>query len=353
MTRGINMTCNELFDFKKTENGYTLARYLMADSADITELEIPPEYLSEPVTAIGDSAFAGARYLRSVILPDSIERIGGGAFANCADLFEIKLPQKIYCISTFMFSGCVSLKRIDIPDGVTMIDEAFTDCVSLEKIVLPKYLRSLEGAVFDGCTNLRSVVFQSVGVYVDKYAFGNCPALPPETVMRALVPGDDITEPFIYSDDEGFDWWTALRQDVFELAMKYDSFSQTDKSVLFYMLFSEELFAAYYPIMRESGWLYREENITGFEKMLSDIFAGESRDNPKIWDNMDIWVTDKKLLGRIIAAASRRGPMSGGRTFPDKLIERSVSLGKTEATAWLLEYKSRKLGFDRGEKFEL
>lgn len=347
------MNCNELYEFKETEKGYTLTCYLMSDAADITDIEIPSEYRSKPVTEIGDSAFAGAKYLRSVIIPDSVLELGSEVFRNCKSLAKVKLPKNIYCIPAFAFDGCSSLKSIDLPDGVTAIlDDAFVDCVSLEEIVLPKCFQNLDTS-FSGCTSLRSVVFQSEGVYVSLYAFDDCPALPPETVMRALVPGDDITAPFVYYYDKGFGWWTALRQDVFELAMKYDSFSQTNKSMLFYMIFSEELFAAYYPIMHDSGWLYREENMTGFEKLLSDIFKGESKDAPKLWENMNIWVTDEKLIDGIIASAARRGEMNGERTFFDMLLERSVSLGKTEATAWLLEYKNREFGFDGEEKYEL
>ena len=347
------MNSDELYEFKETEKGYALARYLMSNAAEITEIEIPSEYRSKPVTEIGGSAFKGAKYLRSVIIPDSVLELGTEVFRNCLSLTEVKLPKWIYCIPAFAFDGCSSLRSIDLPDGVTAIlDDAFVDCVSLEEIVLPKCFQKLDTS-FSGCTNLRSVVFQSEGVYVSLYAFDDCPALPAETVMRALVPGDDITAPFVYYYDKGFGWWTALRQDVFELAMKYNSFSQTNKSMLFYMIFSEELFAAYYPIMRDSGWLYREENMTGFEKMLSEILGGEFRDNPEVWENMDIWVTDEKLFDGIITQSARRPGANGGRTLWEKILERSVSLGKTEVTAWLLEYQKRKFGFDGGKALEL
>lgn len=347
------MNCDDLFSFEKTADGYKLTRYLMSDNAGITEIGIPAEYRSEPVSAIGHNAFSGSKHLYCVKIPDSVKLIDYGAFSKCTGLAEIKLPRKLYCISAFTFSGCVSLKSAVIPDDVTVIfDDAFSGCVSLEEIVLPKRLRSLDGA-FEGCTNLRSVVFQSEDVYVNMYEFIDCPALPPETVMRALVPGSDITEPFVYSDDEGFNWETALRRDVFELAVRYDSFSKTDKPLLFYMLFSEEMFVEYYPIMSGSGWLYREENTAGFENMISEIFDGECRDEPELWMNMDVWVTDEKLLGGILSAAARAGKMSGERTFFDRLIEYSARFGRTEAAAYLLEYKRRKFGFDGDKKYEL
>lgn len=96
------MNYDELFEFKETENGCTLVRYLMADAAEITDIEIPSEYRSKPVTEIGASAFARANYLRSVIIPDSVCELGTEVFRNCKSLAEVKLPKNIYCIAAFI-----------------------------------------------------------------------------------------------------------------------------------------------------------------------------------------------------------------------------------------------------------
>lgn len=301
------MNCDKLFRFEHLEPGFIIAEYLQKDDPDITEIEIPSEYCSETVCSIGGMAFRGAKYLRSVFIPDSVDFIGSGAFDGCTSLKSIRLSENL----------------------ITILDDAFYDCVSLEEITLPRSLRIIQGAVFGGCTSLRSVVFQSSGVFVGKYAFVDCPALPAETVMRSLVPADDITEPFIYSEDEGFEWQTALRRDVFELAMEYDSFSGVDKSMLFYMIFEEDLFAEYFPIMRRNDRIYREENLGGFERLLSDIYAGSSRDLPEIWENDGLWMTDNRLFAGIVSIAAQNK--------------------EAEFAAWLLELKRRKYGFDSGE----
>lgn len=301
------MNCDELFRFERMEPGYIIAEYLRKDDPGITEIEIPSEYRSETVDTIGTMAFRGAKYLRSVFIPDSVDFIGSAAFDSCESLKSVRLSENL----------------------ITINDDAFADCVSLEEITLPRSLKVIEGAVFDGCTSLRSVVFQSSGVFVGKYTFDDCPALPAETVMRALVPADDITEPFVYAEDEGFDWWTALRRDVFELAMEYDSFSKVDKSMLFYMIFDEELFAEYLPLMRRNDWIYRGENLGGFERLLADIYAGSSRDLPEIWENSELWMTDNRLFAGIVSIAAQNK--------------------EAEFAAWLLELKRRKYGFDGGE----
>ncbi len=347
------MQCDELFEFERNKKGFTLTRYRCVDAPDITEIDIPSEYCSKPVTEIGNSAFEGAKYLRSVVIPDSIEQIGTDVFRDCTGLEEVRLPPKINYIPEFMFSGCSSLKSIDIPDGVTAInDNAFAYCVSLEELVLPASMKTIKSAACCYCTNLRSIVFQSNNVKVYTDAFGGCSVLSPETAMLSLVNDGDITAPFAYVN-----WQTVLRRDVFELVMKYDNFSGENTSMVFYMLFSEGLFAEYYPIMTESGWIYREENAAGFEELLSEILDGTRIDFPEVWECAELWITDRKLFGIIAAAAARRGETKG-EPFPDrallnKLIDHSAKIGRPELTAWLLEYKKRGFGFGAEDKYEL
>lgn len=75
-----------------------IKNYAFLDSK-LENLEIP-----EGVTNIGDSAFSGCNYLKSVILPSTIEKIGRQAFAasRAIDSFAIKAtnPPIIYS-STF------------------------------------------------------------------------------------------------------------------------------------------------------------------------------------------------------------------------------------------------------------
>lgn len=306
------MQCDELFEFERNKKGFTLTRYRRVDDPDITEIDIPSEYCSEPVTEIGDSAFEGAKYLRSVV----------------------------------------------IPEGVTVInDNAFAYCVSLEELVLPASMKTIKSAACCYCTNLRSIVFQSNNVKMYSGTFHNCPALPPETVMLSLVPDSNISSPFVYSADVAFDWETALRRDVFELALKYDSFSEGDKSMVFYMLFFKNLFVDYYSIMTKSGWIYRDENAAGFEELLSQLLDGTRRFVTNFWECAEIWITDEKMLDGIAAAAARRGETKGEpfpeMALPNKLIEHFVKIGRPDLTAWLLEYKKRRFGFGAEDKYEL
>ena len=103
-------------------------------------------------TSINMFAFAN-RYLKRIILPDSVTAIGVGAFTICS-----------------------YLQSISIPDAVTTIEiHAFELCASLSKVVLPVNLSSLKDLAFADCYALNEVVFQSCQTSVDPRAFYNVP----------------------------------------------------------------------------------------------------------------------------------------------------------------------------------
>lgn len=285
------MNYEELYKFQKNKNGYTLKRFLMYNSAEITKLEIPSEYCSKPVTGIGGYAFAHAEFLRSVIIPDSVRKLGKGVFADCSSLTEVKLPKEITCIPTAMFEGCSSLKNIDLPESVTAIQrDAFSWCKSLEEVKFPKSLKLLD-ASFGGCTNLRSVVFQGK-VNMTLFTFIDCPLLPAEVLLYSLIGANDLSEPITGWDF--LDYRLLFKREVFALAVEHNCLRSIDKRKLFVKLI-EHKDPALLPLS---------------ETLLTEDIA-------------------------------------------DELIRFCTDKGMTEETAWLLDCKNRKFGFDVGEKYDL
>ncbi len=239
--------------FVRTDNGYMLRLANFTDNADI-----PSKYRGLPVTEIGSNAFFLSNCLSVVNIPEGIEKIGVDAFAFC----------------------------------------------DLKSVILPYSLKKIEAGAFSSCRELEQVIFLGNNVVFDCDVFRKCPKLAAENVMQGLALSCDITKPFIENETYSgkkkmslFDWDSALRNDVFALALKYDSFALFDKGKVLKEI-TERNLSHLLPLTENAGWNITEECI------------GE-------------------------------------------LLELSAQKGSVEITAWLLEYKNRNFGFNNNSLEDL
>jgi len=113
-------------------NSVTVTGYLGSS----WEVNIPPRIRQLPVTAIGNSAFAG-KSISSVTIPDSVATIEEKAFAYCRSLRNITIPNNITNIGDNAFSGNWSITSLTIGNGVTNIgDYAFSGCLDLSIVTI-------------------------------------------------------------------------------------------------------------------------------------------------------------------------------------------------------------------------
>ena len=71
---------------------------------------------------IGQYAFSGMtsvsgytvpnKYLKNVIIPDSVETIGGYAFSYCTNLRNVIIGKNVTSIGEYAFGSCTSLTRV-------------------------------------------------------------------------------------------------------------------------------------------------------------------------------------------------------------------------------------------------
>ncbi len=81
------------------------------------ELSIPGQVEGMPVTSIGKKAFLSKKYLRRVILPDTIKEVGDWAFAYCSGLKEVELPKREISFGKSVFLECEALEFLRVRNG--------------------------------------------------------------------------------------------------------------------------------------------------------------------------------------------------------------------------------------------
>ncbi len=142
----------------------------------IQTVEIP-----ETVKTIGDRAFQGCVYLRSVNLPDGLNYLGMNVFQNCESLTTITIPESLTEIRDRAFQHCKSLLSIKLHDGITKIGRnAFEYCESLEQFTFPAGLTEISQTMLSECYKLKNLYIPEHITSIGRSAFWGDKAL--ETV---------------------------------------------------------------------------------------------------------------------------------------------------------------------------
>lgn len=154
----------------------------------------------EPITAVGEEAFAYLDALQEVTLPDTVREIGDrafwgcthltkaalpgaaavgdGAFGYCSGLSQVTLATGLEAIGSEAFLGCGALEGIELPETVTEIGvDAFRDCAALEAVALPGRLNALGSGAFAYCGALKEVALPETLTDIGAGAFEECASL--------------------------------------------------------------------------------------------------------------------------------------------------------------------------------
>ena len=123
---------------------------------------IPATHNGRAVTQILPEAFAGAKNLKSITIPDSVTIIDDRAFMECYDLTSVTIAEgsKLTIIGNAAFTNCTNLTNITIPDGVTTIEECtFENCYNLTSVTLGSGITSIGISAFNGCSSLVDIYY--------------------------------------------------------------------------------------------------------------------------------------------------------------------------------------------------
>ncbi len=215
----------------KNSAGLQQATITDVDTSISGNVTIPATLGGYPVTAIGESAFAGCTALESITIPDSVTSIGNGAFSGCGKLTSITIPDSVTSIGSHAFYNCTALESIAIPESVTSIgmfafsgcnrlietegnvsyvgkwaigcsytitslslregtigigDMAFRNYNNLKSIDIPDSVKYIGTNAFSNCSLLESISLNGV-VSVGANAFSEC------TALKSVTFGDNLT----------------------------------------------------------------------------------------------------------------------------------------------------------------
>ncbi len=143
--------------FAGTSELTTIGFAAFADARSLANITIP-----NTVITIGVAAFDGARSLTSITIPSTVTSIGDRAFQDASGLTTVTFAgtSQLTTIGFAVFAGARSLANITIPNTVTTIGvAAFAGAWSLTSITIPSGVTSIGDSAFRSATGLRTVTF--------------------------------------------------------------------------------------------------------------------------------------------------------------------------------------------------
>ena len=164
-------------DFEVTYDAETRGMMITNYTGTSVNVYIPDKAEGEPVTKIGERAFA-EKDIVSVYIPDTVAVIGDYAFESCKSLTSIAIPDTVTTLGIAAFSGCMGLTNIVIPSSVkAILNFAFADCTELTGILIPNSVKTIGAAAFSACTKLTNLEFPDSVTTIGAAAFTGCTEL--------------------------------------------------------------------------------------------------------------------------------------------------------------------------------
>lgn len=111
-------------------------------------------------------------------VPEYVTQLADLAFSDCDRLIALHIPDSVTEIGNYAFAGCYSLREIRLPASVSRIGAGlFQKCWNIRDIRLPEGLVSLGSDMFEGCHALYSVSLPDSLESAERTAFSSCRSL--------------------------------------------------------------------------------------------------------------------------------------------------------------------------------
>ncbi len=127
--------------------------------------------VQEGTESVCVAAFAGAKRLVGISLPESVAYIGESAFMNCTSLSAFAMPSgmMVETLPEQAFFGCSALKTAALNAHVGVIEQAaFLGCAALERVELPETVTDISPLAFGAADGL--TIIGKTGSEAQRYA---------------------------------------------------------------------------------------------------------------------------------------------------------------------------------------
>ncbi len=129
---------------------------------DVTQ-NLETVILPDGMKTIPDKYLYGNKYIKNVVIPETVTSVGAQAFYGNESLASLNL-KNIETVGQKAFYGCAGLTDIDFGTALAKIEtSAFEGCSGLAVITLPETLMSLGDRAFAECRAMTDVYVNSIG----------------------------------------------------------------------------------------------------------------------------------------------------------------------------------------------
>ena len=104
--------------------------------------------LPETVETIDDKAFMDCSSLEEIILPDNLQTIGDWAFHSNTNLRTIIFPKSLKTLGRFSFRGC-QMENITLEEGLIEIGEGAFENVPAKQLIIPNTVQTIGNYAFN------------------------------------------------------------------------------------------------------------------------------------------------------------------------------------------------------------
>jgi BspA type Leucine rich repeat region (6 copies) len=148
--------------------------------------------ISFPTTLrrIGGSAFQGATFLESIIIPDSVTDVGTNAFNGATAVTSVSIGAGLSELRGYSFFNLTSLVSLTIPSTVRTIgSNAFAGAINLQTLTISNGVTTISVNAFSSAHLLRNLIIPSSVTELREGSFGDTPALLSVRILSTSITG--------------------------------------------------------------------------------------------------------------------------------------------------------------------